>query len=155
MTSDSYQNPNFGHRPNRDMNLINFSIPLFFLPIGLEVLFDRLNGGNSYRFNDAIANISCGIGEQVTGIFFKIVVVTLYEVVFKKYALFHIPIGWISGAVLFWGVDFFYYWFHRYSHTINLFWAGHVVHHQSEEYNYHVHIRCSPIPNNLWNHYPL
>jgi alkylglycerol monooxygenase len=123
------------------MNLILFSIPIFFLLIGFEVLVDRLNGHNNYRFHDAITNISCGVGEQVTGIFFKIIVVTVYEVVFKKYALFHVSTGWVSGLCLFIGVDFFYYWFHRYSHTINLFWAGHVVHHQSEEYNLSVALR--------------
>ncbi len=31
--------------------------------------------------------------------------------------------------------DFFYYWNHRKGHEINLLWAAHSVHHQSEEYN--------------------
>jgi hypothetical protein len=31
--------------------------------------------------------------------------------------------------------DFCYYWFHRISHEKRLFWASHVAHHQSEEYN--------------------
>jgi hypothetical protein len=41
------------------------------------------------------------------------------------------------------GVDFFYYWFHRYSHQINALWASHIVHHQSEEYNLTVALRQS------------
>jgi len=40
--------------------------------------------------------------------------------------------AWI---ILFFGVDFFYYWFHRKSHEINAIWATHIVHHQSEDYN--------------------
>jgi hypothetical protein len=39
--------------------------------------------------------------------------------------------------------DFAYYWAHRMSHEINLFWGGHVVHHQSEEYNLSVALRQS------------
>jgi hypothetical protein len=40
-------------------------------------------------------------------------------------------------------IDFFYYWFHRYSHEINAFWGAHVVHHQSEDYNLSVALRQS------------
>ena len=31
--------------------------------------------------------------------------------------------------------DFCYYWHHRAGHRVALFWAAHVVHHQSEDYN--------------------
>jgi alkylglycerol monooxygenase len=122
-------------------NFIILSIPLYFLLIGFEVLVDKLNKRSNYRFNDAITNISCGMGEQVTGVFFKLIVVTLYELVFEKYALFKIPMNGLTWFLLFICVDFFYYWFHRYSHVINLFWGGHVVHHQSEEYNLSVALR--------------
>ena len=39
---------------------------------------------------------------------------------------------WISALIFY---DFTYYWSHRFGHTMNLFWAHHVVHHQSERYN--------------------
>jgi hypothetical protein len=39
------------------------------------------------------------------------------------------------------GVDFLYYWFHRFGHEVNAGWAAHVVHHQSEEYNLTVALR--------------
>jgi len=47
---------------------------------------------------------------------------------------------WVA---LFFLVDFAYYWAHRMSHEINLFWGGHVVHHQSEDYNLSVALRQS------------
>jgi alkylglycerol monooxygenase len=34
-----------------------------------------------------------------------------------------------------------YYWWHRLSHEVNLLWAVHVVHHQSEDYNLAVALR--------------
>lgn len=40
-------------------------------------------------------------------------------------------------------MDLAYYWAHRMSHEINLFWGGHVVHHQSEDYNLSVALRQS------------
>jgi sterol desaturase/sphingolipid hydroxylase (fatty acid hydroxylase superfamily) len=38
-------------------------------------------------------------------------------------------------AVLFLGVEFCYYWFHRASHRMRWFWATHAVHHSSNELN--------------------
>jgi alkylglycerol monooxygenase len=124
-----------------NINPIILSIPIFFILIGMELIVDKVRKKSNYRFNDAITNISCGIGEQVTGVFFKLFIVTIYEILFEHYKLFDIPVNWTTGILLFIGVDFFYYWFHRYSHVINLFWGGHVVHHQSEEYNLSVALR--------------
>lgn len=124
-----------------NINPIILSIPVFFILIGLELVVDKVRKKSNYRFNDAITNISCGIGEQVTGVFFKLTVVGLYQFLFEHYALLNIPVNRTTGILLFIGVDFFYYWFHRYSHVINLFWGGHVVHHQSEEYNLSVALR--------------
>jgi len=31
--------------------------------------------------------------------------------------------------------DLLYYWLHRFGHEVNVLWAAHVVHHQSESYN--------------------
>jgi sterol desaturase/sphingolipid hydroxylase (fatty acid hydroxylase superfamily) len=124
-----------------NFNPIILSIPIFFILIGFELLVDKFRSKSNYRFNDAITNISCGIGEQVTGVFFKLFVVTIYVILFENYAFLEIPVNWTTGIILFIGVDFFYYWFHRYSHVINLFWGGHVVHHQSEEYNLSVALR--------------
>lgn len=40
---------------------------------------------------------------------------------------------WQSYVLLFLGVDFFYYWFHRASHRIRWFWGNHAVHHSANE----------------------
>jgi sterol desaturase/sphingolipid hydroxylase (fatty acid hydroxylase superfamily) len=122
-------------------NPIVLSIPIFFILIGVELLVERFRHQKLYRLNDAITNISCGIGEQVTGVFMKLFVVAIYQFCYENYAFFQIPTNWLTGLILFVAVDFFYYWFHRYSHEINLFWGGHVVHHQSEEYNLSVALR--------------
>jgi sterol desaturase/sphingolipid hydroxylase (fatty acid hydroxylase superfamily) len=42
------------------------------------------------------------------------------------------PFTWIFSFIIY---DFFYYWFHRISHERQIFWASHVAHHQSEDYN--------------------
>jgi sterol desaturase/sphingolipid hydroxylase (fatty acid hydroxylase superfamily) len=124
-----------------DINPIILAIPVYFILIGVEVLYDRLNHKKRYRLNDAITNISCGITEQATGVFVKVFTVAVYHFFFVNFAIFSVPETVFWTVVLFLGVDFFYYWAHRMSHQINLFWIGHIVHHQSEDYNFSVALR--------------
>ncbi|MEO6167032.1 MAG: sterol desaturase family protein [Chitinophagales bacterium] len=123
------------------LNPIVLSIPVFFILIGIEIIYDRITNKHLYRLNDAVSNISCGIFEQITGTFAKVFTVALYALVYDHFRFFTVPEKWYWLLALFLGVDFFYYWAHRMSHEINLFWVGHVVHHQSEEYNLSVALR--------------
>ncbi|MGB3180371.1 MAG: sterol desaturase family protein [Cyclobacteriaceae bacterium] len=124
-----------------DLNPIVLSIPIYFILIGIELLIQQFNREKLYRLNDAVTNISCGILQQVTGLFFKILTVAAYQFVYARFALFHIEPTWYNLAILFVLTDFCYYWAHRMSHEVNLFWGGHVVHHQSEDYNFSVALR--------------
>jgi len=123
------------------VNYIIYSIPVFFLLIGIELLFDKLNKTGYYRLNDALTNINAGITEQVTGAFLKAFVVGIYAWMFDHYKLFTVPNTILTWVFLFIAIDFFYYWFHRLAHEVNVLWGGHVVHHQSEEYNLSVALR--------------
>ena len=49
---------------------------------------------------------------------------------------------WAWVAVIFLD-DFTYYWFHRISHECRFWWAAHVNHHSSREYNLSVAVRQS------------
>jgi alkylglycerol monooxygenase len=126
----------------KHVNLIVYSIPVFFLLIGLELLITRLRGLAYYRFNDAITNLSCGIGSQVSGLFIKFLTVGGYIAIYNFSPLKgRIPDNFITLLLLFMAVDFFYYWFHRMAHEVSILWGSHVVHHQSEEYNLTVALR--------------
>jgi sterol desaturase/sphingolipid hydroxylase (fatty acid hydroxylase superfamily) len=124
------------------MGLIVLSIPIFFLLIGIELLITKIKHLPYYRFNDAITNLSCGIGSQVIGILIKALTVGGYILIYN-YSPWKgkIPTDWWMWILLWLGVDFFYYWFHRMAHEISLLWGSHVVHHQSEEYNLTVALR--------------
>ncbi len=41
---------------------------------------------------------------------------------------------WRAWAVGFFVLEFFYYWQHRFSHTIRWFWTSHAVHHSTNEF---------------------
>ncbi len=126
-----------------NLNPIVLSIPIFFILIGIELVVERLTHQKLYRLPDAIANLSCGITSQLSGLFMKIFAVVIYQLLYEHFAFFQWEANWIYWLVLFLLTDLAYYWAHRMSHEINLFWGGHVVHHQSEEYNLSVALRQS------------
>ncbi len=129
-----------------NINPIVLSIPVFFLLIGIELLVDRFTHQKLYRLPDAIANISCGITSQLSGLFLKIFGIGIYQFLFQNFSPLTLDnTTWWYWLALILLVDFAYYWAHRMSHEINLFWGGHVVHHQSEEYNLSVALRQSSL----------
>ncbi|MGK7390218.1 MAG: sterol desaturase family protein [Candidatus Cyclobacteriaceae bacterium M2_1C_046] len=125
------------------INIVVLSIPIYFLLIGIELLIQRFSRQQIYRLNDALTNISCGITQQLSGVFFKVLSVGAYFLLFEYLRIAELPRNWLYWIALFFAVDFCYYWAHRMSHEINLFWGGHVVHHQSEDYNFSVALRQS------------
>lgn len=125
------------------VDYIALSVPVFFILIGIELAWSFYKKLNYYRFNDSISNLSLGIGQQLTGIFMKTALFFGYKYIFEHWRLFELPQSIWIWMILFIGVDFFYYWFHRMSHQVNALWAAHIVHHQSEEYNLTVALRQS------------
>ncbi|MEP1032391.1 sterol desaturase family protein [Ekhidna sp.] len=127
-----------------DLNPVILSIPLYFLLIGFELVYQLIKKAKIYRTNDAISNISCGISSQVTNAIWGVISVGMYQYVYTYWSISQIPNTWWSYLVLFLLVDLCYYWFHRASHEINFLWnTAHVVHHQSEDYNLSVALRQS------------
>ncbi|HMI04801.1 MAG TPA: sterol desaturase family protein [Pedobacter sp.] len=126
-----------------NVDYIALSVPIFFILIGAELAYTFYKKLNYYRLNDSISNLSQGIGQQVVGVFMKTALFFGYKYIFDHWRLFDIPNTIWTWIILFVGVDFFYYWFHRMSHEVNALWAAHIVHHQSEEYNLTVALRQS------------
>lgn len=125
-----------------DLNYIALAIPFFLLLIGVEVWFARHERKEYYRFNDAINDLSCGVAQQVVGVFSKVIIVGGYVWLYENFRLLEISSTSVAAwLVLLFGVDFCYYWFHRVSHRMNAPWAAHIVHHQSEEFNLAVALR--------------
>ena len=121
---------------------ILLGIPGFFLLIGVELLVARVRGRDLYRLGDALCNIGTGILDQILGLVTREVFpFTAYVLLFAVSPLrldAHSPWTYVAAFV---GADLAYYWWHRLSHTVNFLWAGHVVHHQSEEFNLSVALR--------------
>jgi sterol desaturase/sphingolipid hydroxylase (fatty acid hydroxylase superfamily) len=116
---------------------IALATPVFFLLIALEFAVARGRGVQVYRLNDAINSLSLGVMSQVLSLFLRVLAVGIYALAFEHIAL--LPAwprdawwAWVLAIVFY---DFCYYWNHRLGHESALFWAAHVVHHQSQRYN--------------------
>jgi sterol desaturase/sphingolipid hydroxylase (fatty acid hydroxylase superfamily) len=126
-----------------NLNPIILSIPIFFGLMSIELVYETITKKRTYRLNDAITNINLGALNQISGIFTKVISIGIYTVVFEFFAITLLPVDWITFVVLFVLYDLCFYWSHRMAHTVSLFWGGHVVHHQSEDFNLTVALRQS------------
>ncbi len=115
--------------------VIVIAIPVFALLIAAEFVYGLLKGRNTYRLNDTIASLSQGLLSQVVAVCTQLFQIGLYNLAFPHLALFagaslwDVWPGWLLAIVLY---DFCDYGLHRVSHESALFWAAHVVHHQSQ-----------------------
>jgi sterol desaturase/sphingolipid hydroxylase (fatty acid hydroxylase superfamily) len=126
------------------MNLIHLAIPVFFLLIAVELVAARLLEKDVYRLSDSVSDLSCGILDQIVGVFLKTALFAGYVYLYDHVRLFSVPNdSALAWAACFLGVDLFYYCSHRFSHEVNAGWATHIVHHQSEELNLAVALRQS------------
>jgi alkylglycerol monooxygenase len=137
------------------VNYVVLAVPVFLALIGVELLVARLQRGDYYRFSDSVSDLSCGLVQQVTGVFLKTLILGGYVLVYERFRVTTLPersaAVWLACFV---GIDFLYYWFHRTSHRVNAVWATHVVHHQSEEFNLAVALRQSALQEGLsWLYY--
>ncbi|WP_051219676.1 sterol desaturase family protein [Rheinheimera baltica] len=124
-------------------DIIAICIPFMIACVVIEFLYDMRRKKKNYRINAAISNISCGIFEQVTGFISKGLFALLYIYLYNTHRLYTIEDSLLVFIGLMLLVDLVFYGFHRLSHVCSVLWAGHVVHHEVEEFNLTVALRRS------------
>jgi alkylglycerol monooxygenase len=123
------------------MQLIAWSIPGFIVLMAIEAAIARRRGRRIYRLSAAVSDLSCGITSQLCNIFTASLGVLAYVALYQLRLVELDPSAASTWLLAMLGVDFFYYWWHRLSHEVNLLWAAHVVHHHSEDLNLAVALR--------------
>ena len=116
--------------------LIFLAIPVFFLMIGIELLYGYLKNKNNYRLNDTITSINIGLLSRfptilnlgLQGAAFAYAASYLNMKLLPTNSIF----TWVFAFFLY---DFLYYWMHRFHHEYKFLWATHVVHHHGEDFN--------------------
>ncbi|MDH5205828.1 MAG: lysoplasmalogenase family protein [Hylemonella sp.] len=118
--------------------IIVLATPVFLLLIALEVAWGIAKGRNTYRLNDALTSVGLGVLSQISAVLTPALRIGIYTVVFEHVALARHDAFWLSAGGWLLALvcyDFCYYWLHRAGHEVAVFWAAHVVHHQSQDYN--------------------
>lgn len=127
------------------LDYIALAIPFFVFFMLLEYYVSRKKNKDIHQFNESVANINVGIAERIsdlltTGSFFFV-----FTWLNQNFSIFTIQNNWITWVLLFLATDLVWYWYHRFGHEINLFWAAHIVHHQSDDFNYTAAARITVI----------
>ena len=118
------------------MDYVALAVPFFLLALFVELIYGWVVKNNTYRINDTISSLFMGSlrgTSKVLGIGFAWAVWSFVETHFALWSMDTSSVfTWVFSFVIY---DLFYYLFHRYSHERQIFWASHVAHHHSEEYN--------------------
>ena len=127
----------------RESLLILITVPVYAVVIGAELIFSYFNKKNLYSSKGIIQNIyltslNMGLDILMRG---ACLLVLNYFYKFHVIDLAYAPLAY--WAVLVICQDFMFYWLHRIDHFCRLFWAVHVTHHSSEEFNLTVGFRSS------------
>ena len=126
------------------LNYLALAVPFFTGLMYLEYYLSKKKGkSENFHFDEAVANINVGIAERLSDIFATGLFYFFFAWIYKNFALFDINPGVFTWILLFLFTDLLWYWYHRFGHEVNLFWSVHVVHHQSDDYNFTVSARIT------------
>jgi alkylglycerol monooxygenase len=125
------------------LNILAFSVPLFVSIMLLEYYVAGKQQKKLYHFDEVIANLNVGIAERLCDLFTTGIFFYFFTWIYNHFRMFDIVENWVSYILLFLFTDFIWYWYHRLGHEVNILWSTHVVHHQSEDFNYTVSVRIT------------
>ncbi len=120
----------------KDLNFLALAVPFFCIFILLEYWVSRRQGKQYFHFDRVISNLNVGIAERTLDVFVAVSFYYFYDYLHSHFAIFNIPNTFFWWVVLLLCTDLVFYWYHRFGHEVNLFWSLHIVHHQSEDYNF-------------------
>lgn len=129
----------------REELLLMITVPIYAIVIVAEIIYSYVKSKHFYTLKGILSNVyltilNMGLDLLIRGV---CLAVLLYFYQFKFVVIdsnIHPYLYWISLLVF---QDFMFYWLHRVDHYSRLFWAVHVTHHSSEEFNLTVGFRSS------------
>lgn len=126
------------------LNYLALAVPVFTGLMFLEYYVGvKQKKEHYFSFDEAVANVNVGIGERLCDLFTTSLFYYFFAWIYQNFALFDIQPNAVTWVLLFVFTDLMWYWYHRFGHEVNLFWSVHVVHHQSDDFNYTVSARIT------------
>ena len=123
--------------------LLKLTTPFYAAIIGGEMLFSAWGHRHFYSVKETVTNVyltllNAGLDIALRFVFTLPILLFFYNMHIVQFAN-----PWVYWTLLFVTEDFAYYWLHRNDHQSRFFWATHVTHHSSEEYNLTTGFRSS------------
>lgn len=114
-------------------NLLLLFFPVAVLLIIIETFFEKAEYTDK---KDTLVSLSQAIITSFVELLPKVLAFASFMILHEISPLQDvIQRQWWAWVILFFLDDFSYYWFHRMNHEVRLFWAGHVAHHSSQQFN--------------------
>jgi sterol desaturase/sphingolipid hydroxylase (fatty acid hydroxylase superfamily) len=120
------------------------ALVLFAVLVIAEMIFGIVKHRNYYTTRDTLNNILLGLATTAFKTFLMVGPVYAFYQFFHNHNIVLFPDlsnYWWSWLILIPLNDMIFYWFHRLSHISRIFWASHVVHHNSEYMNLTTSVR--------------
>jgi sterol desaturase/sphingolipid hydroxylase (fatty acid hydroxylase superfamily) len=118
------------------------SIPIYGIIIPLEILLSHLHGHKFYSWKQTLLNVylnllNVGVDLLLRGLALAVLIF------FGQYAIHNTLPAVAYWAILFLCEDMLFWLEHFVDHHVRLFWAVHVTHHSSDEFNLSTGFRSS------------
>jgi len=126
----------------REALLVLISTPVYAIVIGAEIIFSNLRKQDTYSKKGTVENIYLMLLNMGLDILMRGVCLLVLEFFFRFHFV-QIHNKWAYWIVLLITQDFMFYVLHYVDHYVRFFWAVHVTHHSSEEFNLTVGFRSS------------
>ena len=126
----------------REQLLLLITTPAYVIVIGLEILISSIHHKKYYTTKGVFYNVylsALNFGLDLLMLGACIFILTF----FSRYSFITINNFWVYWITLLIAEDFLYYILHFVDHNCRLFWAVHVTHHSSSQYNLTVGFRSS------------
>jgi sterol desaturase/sphingolipid hydroxylase (fatty acid hydroxylase superfamily) len=126
----------------REALLVMISTPIYIIVIGAEILFSHFHNHGTYSKKGIIENIYLMFMNMGLDILMRGVCLIILNFFFRFHFI-EIQNQWLYWIILLIAQDFLFYLLHYVDHYCRFFWAVHVTHHSSEEFNLTVGFRSS------------
>ena len=127
-----------------DINqLVIWSTPFYAILIVFEIILGHFHHRDElYTVKDTFTNVYLTLLNMACDVLFRGIAFGVL-LLFAPFAFLELEHSFFYWFFLFIAEDFAFYWLHRVDHSVRLFWAVHVTHHSSEQFNLSTGFRSS------------
>ncbi len=126
----------------RETLLVIWTTPVYGVLILTELILSNWRGRPAYRLHDTLENVYLSILNAVIDLLMRGVALGLLAFCFR-HSWVSIGPPWVYWLTLVVALDFLFWILHWVDHRCRLFWAVHVTHHSSDEFNLTTGFRSS------------